>query len=140
MIVKYFPIRCMFSVSTVLLIVRTDWKERIHGIVANCLYLKVPELANLRNQNRKRSEIITSSPYKKLQQGQERKTELNKYQIKHKQKKQHWNQKTKKQKNALSTVCKRSLNKIQIDWTVCRICTVWVHEGWIANKACFLCE
>ena len=31
----------------------------------SCLYLKIPKLVKLTNQNREEPEIITSSPYKK---------------------------------------------------------------------------
>ena len=38
--VKYFPIRCKFSVFSLLLIMRTEWKKKIHSKVANCFYLQ----------------------------------------------------------------------------------------------------
>ena len=58
----------------------------MHSKVTSCLYLKVPKLTNLANQNREKSEIITISPNKKqLQQDLENKTEIKKNQITYKQ-------------------------------------------------------
>ena len=41
-----------------LLILRTGGDENIHGKEANCFYSTVPELGNLKNQHREKSEII----------------------------------------------------------------------------------
>ena len=67
LIVKYFYIWCKFRIFSLLLIARTELKEKMPIKIANSFYLKVPKLANLVNQNKEKSEIINSSPYKKKQ-------------------------------------------------------------------------
>ena len=39
-----------------------------------------------------------------------------------------------------SFVCKQASKESQIEWIICKICAVWVHEGFSANEACLLCE
>ena len=79
-----------------------------------------------------------------LQQGQKKKTEINKNQIKHKQIKPK-QPLTKKERNVEKQelsffVCKQTSKVIQIDGIVCRTCTVWVHEECGAIEAYLLCE
>ena len=38
------------------------------------------------------------------------------------------------------TVCKGSWRESQMDWIVCRVCTVWVHEDCTVNEVYFLCD
>ena len=37
-------------------------------------------------------------------------------------------------------VCNGTWEGSQIDWIVCRICTVWVHEDCTIGEVCLLCE
>ena len=60
----------------------TGGDENIHRKVANCFYLAVPKLDNLKNRRGEESEIIVCSPLKRLlPQEQEKATKTNKNQI-----------------------------------------------------------
>ena len=65
LIVKYFLFWYKFRVFGLILIARTDWKEKIYRKIPNCFYSKVSKLANLSNLNREDPEVIISSPYKR---------------------------------------------------------------------------
>ena len=43
--------------------------EKIYSKVGNCFYVRVPKLANFRNQNREKPEIINNTPYKRSAAG-----------------------------------------------------------------------
>ena len=135
----------VFSWLLRLLFARTGKEMTIQSKVDNCFHSKIPRLVNLTNQCGEKFEIITSSPCKrKLQQDQEKITETNKTQIKPKQKRTKLKPKqpvqTKKQRKRLSkkennvdkqeltfTGCRGTRKESQIDWIVCRICTVKKH-------------
>ena len=52
LILKYFHNTWWKSrVFSLLLIVRTEWKGKMHVKIVNCFYLKIPKLANLTNWN-----------------------------------------------------------------------------------------
>ena len=102
---------------------------------------------------------MTSSSYKrKLKKHQCTKTRKTKKETKPKGQKAKVNLKTKKKhcdkkkqkssekekpvENQESTcaVCKGSWRESQMDWIVCRVCTVWVQEDCTVNEVCFLCD
>ena len=68
---------------------RTSADENIHGKEANCFYLMVPKLENLKNKRGEKSKIIIHLAKKKLWQEQEKATKTNKHQINSKQKQQN---------------------------------------------------
>ena len=73
-----------------LLILRTGGDENIYGKEANCFYLTVPKLDNLKNKHGEKSEIIIHlAKKKKLWQEQEKATKTNKHQNNSKQQKQN---------------------------------------------------
>ena len=119
--------------------------------------LQIPKLYPTKRKLAEKSQIITSSPYRKkilLEKNNEKKNllkknndnKLNKKNIKKNKKKK----KLKKcliEKNVNNEeewffpVCLgKWCNGTQIDWITCCVCTVWVHEHWTLNDVCFLCE
>ena len=76
-----------------LLISRTGGDENIHGKEANCFYLTVPKLDNLKNQHLEKSEIIIHLAKKNYDRNEKR--QLKKAKLKLKQP-----VKTKKQKKS----------------------------------------
>ena len=59
-----------------LLILRTGGDENIHGKEANCFYLMVPKLDNLKNKHGEKSEIIIHLAKKKKNYGRNKKRQL----------------------------------------------------------------
>ena len=61
---------------------RAGGDENIHGKEANCFYLTVPKLDNLKNQHLEKSEIIIHLAKKKLWQEWEKATKKSKIETK----------------------------------------------------------
>ena len=59
-----------------LLILRTGGDENIHGKEANCFYLMVPKLDDLKNKHGEKSEIIIHLAKKKNNYGRNKKRQL----------------------------------------------------------------
>ena len=102
--------------------------------------LKVPKLVNITNRRGEKSEIISSSPYKrKLKKDQRTKTKKTKKETEPKRQKAKVNLKTKKKhcdkkkqkpsekekptgnEESTCAVCKGSWKESQMDWIVCRL-------------------
>ena len=64
------------------MILRAGGDENIHGNEADCFYLTVPKLDNLKNQHLERAEIIFRLAKKKLRQEREKATKKSKIETK----------------------------------------------------------